>query len=70
MNNDRRPCFECKDRKVGCHSKCKRYKEYKELLEEDRKKIEESQNKEMIAYNKNAVRRIEKYVQTHKISYK
>lgn len=28
------PCFECKDRKIGCHGKCNLYKNFKERLEE------------------------------------
>lgn len=32
------PCFDCKDRKIGCHSKCIKYQEFKKKLEELRTK--------------------------------
>lgn len=37
--NVKTPCYECKDRKVGCHSICEKYKKYKiDLAEENKKK--------------------------------
>lgn len=32
------PCWHCEDRKVGCHSRCRRYKEYREKYDELNKK--------------------------------
>ena len=32
-------CDRCEDRKTGCHSKCKEYKDQKKELEMDRAKI-------------------------------
>lgn len=32
------PCKDCKDRKVGCHSKCEKYKSFREDLEAKNKK--------------------------------
>ena len=32
------PCKDCSNRKIGCHSKCNLYKEFKEKLEELRTK--------------------------------
>lgn len=31
------PCYGCKDRKIGCHSKCKKYKEYDDKNKKRRK---------------------------------
>ena len=28
------PCQGCKDREVGCHGKCEKYKEYKKEIED------------------------------------
>ena len=28
------PCKDCKDRKLGCHSKCDKYSEFKNKIEE------------------------------------
>lgn len=30
------PCKDCPDREVGCHGKCKRYAEWRKVLEEKR----------------------------------
>lgn len=36
------PCLNCQDRKLGCHSKCKEYKNFRKLKdkENDRRKRE------------------------------
>ena len=36
------PCKDCPDRELGCHGKCKKYKEYQEA----NKKFREEQHKE------------------------
>ena len=43
-------CYNCINRKVGCHSECKEYQQYKSTLE----KIKEKKKKEqiMFAYTK------------------
>ena len=28
------PCFKCDKRHIGCHSKCEKYKSYKDCVEE------------------------------------
>ena len=33
------PCFNCTDRKVGCHSNCKDYKDFKDEREEKKNTI-------------------------------
>ena len=33
------PCYECKDRTVGCHSNCERYKEYADTNEAIKHKV-------------------------------
>lgn len=32
------PCYKCSDRKLGCHSTCDKYKEFKERIEDWHKK--------------------------------
>lgn len=34
MNKPKSTCFQCKDREVGCHSKCEKYIEFKKLSDE------------------------------------
>ena len=36
------PCKGCTDRRDLCHSKCERYKQYREEIDEARKKRQES----------------------------
>lgn len=38
MNRDKTPCIDCADREVGCHAKCRWYKDWKEQHEAERKK--------------------------------
>lgn len=38
------PCYECKDRAIGCHSKCEKYIEWAEKRKEVSKKIIEERN--------------------------
>ena len=33
------PCMTCTDRKVGCHSKCEKYKEFQAKNNENRTKL-------------------------------
>lgn len=33
------PCYKCKDRKVGCHSTCQRYIEFRKALDAANEKI-------------------------------
>lgn len=42
------PCKGCEDRKMGCHSKCEKYIEWKKATEE-RKKAIEKQNQGIMA---------------------
>ena len=32
----RPPCFNCQDRELGCHSRCEKYKAFKEITEQAR----------------------------------
>ena len=43
-------CYNCTNRKLGCHGKCEKYRQYKSALEE----IKERKRKEqlMFAYTK------------------
>ena len=49
--NGKTPCFECNDRRIGCHSICKRYLEYKDRIREITK------SREIERYVKNAIMR-------------
>lgn len=33
------PCMNCTDREVGCHGKCPKYKEFKELSDKNREEL-------------------------------
>ena len=35
------PCYNCKDRELGCHSSCNKYSEYRSLTEKARDKQKE-----------------------------
>lgn len=37
------PCQECKERELGCHEWCKRYKEFKEEVERYKEKDRKNQ---------------------------
>ena len=37
-------CYQCKDRQLGCHSKCEKYKEYKETRDKEREYLKSLQN--------------------------
>lgn len=39
LQNITPPCKDCENRKMGCHSTCKDYKEYKTLIETEKAKI-------------------------------
>ena len=34
------PCKDCADRKMGCHSICEKYKEFKKISEEEKRIID------------------------------
>ena len=40
------PCLECKQRALGCHSKCTQYSEYKRLLNAEQEEQRHKKNKE------------------------
>lgn len=48
------PCRNCKDRKVGCHSTCERYKEFTEINEKRKEEIRQDKeiNNLINGYNK------------------
>jgi len=41
------PCFKCKERFVGCHSKCERYKKYRSEYDKLNKK---EKREKMLSY--------------------
>lgn len=51
------PCADCGDRKVGCHSQCKRYKKYRKNVAFKRHNRKESEKVE--AYFINRIRKAE-----------
>ena len=38
------PCYKCKKRKVGCHSKCTEYIEWKEKRKEENESIQKERS--------------------------
>lgn len=53
------PCKDCKDRFVGCHSSCDKYKEFRINLDEEREKTRE-EKKMIYALYENRTKRVEK----------
>ena len=56
------PCYECTERKLGCHSKCEKYKIF-------RIKIEEMRNKEKL-FTRNTSSRADQIHDAYTISKK
>ena len=55
------PCKDCKDRFLGCHSKCDKYKDYKKKSEELNDMKNKSENISMRGYiNDMSIRRKKK----------
>ena len=46
MNGD--PCYGCEDRVIGCHSKCKRYNDWKEKMKQLKDTCDEVRKEESI----------------------
>lgn len=40
------PCLNCEERYVGCHSKCKKYQQYRKELDEFNDRVAATRNKE------------------------
>lgn len=40
MTTSECPCYNCPHRYVGCHDACSKYREFKEMREEQKKKIQ------------------------------
>ena len=55
-----KPCLDCKDRTVGCHGNCERYREYREWLDDLNERIIREKNKDNYAsaYSKAKTRRL------------
>lgn len=49
LNKKIPPCKECKDRKIGCHGKCERYRQFREELDELNKTIKNAKQYGSIA---------------------
>ena len=45
LTNQKSPCLMCKDRYVGCHSKCEKYLDYQAKGKEERKAKRERYSK-------------------------
>lgn len=45
MPRTKSPCYNCKDRKLHCHSICEKYKVYEEEHAEYRRQLEEHRKK-------------------------
>ena len=44
------PCFECQDRKSGCHADCDRYALYKEVHESEVEEIKKKRHLESLGF--------------------
>lgn len=44
-------CYKCKDRHVGCHSECDKYKELKDKVEEEKKNIRDRKKVDHMMYS-------------------
>lgn len=55
------PCLNCKDRVIGCHSTCKKYKEYFDENEKRKEKLRKKQEVSYVVngYNKNKTKSIQ-----------
>lgn len=49
-SNIKNNCYNCKDRKIGCHSECVSYRRYKEKLEDARLKREQALKEQTEGY--------------------
>ena len=45
------PCYRCPDRKVGCHSDCKRYNGWRKAVRRANKRRQEIERQERFAYS-------------------
>ena len=54
MADNKAPCRDCKDREIGCHSTCERYKEFTEVNERRKEEIRKDKevNNIITGYNK------------------
>lgn len=54
MIDNKVPCRNCKDRVLGCHSTCERYKEFAEINEQRKEEIRKDKevNNVIKGYNK------------------
>lgn len=42
------PCMGCEEREVGCHSKCEKYAEYQQKLDDYKNVVYKERNKEAL----------------------
>lgn len=48
--NIKSPCMGCPERKVGCHSTCDKYLDYRSKLDGENKKINDAKSKDATMY--------------------
>lgn len=46
------PCYQCQDRRLGCHDECRRYKEYAKKNAKERIKRRFQENKNIVTADK------------------
>ena len=59
MGTNKDSCYQCTDRKVGCHSNCVKYERFKAELEKKRQLIQEAKKQESVylEYKKYSIRK-------------
>jgi hypothetical protein len=58
MRNENKPCYGCADRKVGCHSRCVKYKKAKEYWDKRKGKDIREEIFEYRDYLRGAIKRM------------
>lgn len=51
MPDPGKPCKDCTDRVLHCHSTCERYKQYKEAIEQNKAELNERKAENDFAYS-------------------
>lgn len=51
MPDPGKPCKDCTDRVLHCHSNCERYKQYKDAIEQNKAELNERKAEKDFVYN-------------------
>ena len=52
------PCKDCHDRRLHCHSSCKRYIEYLIIHNQERERIQTERSSEVTSYNRESAAKV------------